>query len=83
MIGSKVIDLLSRYFGRVVGSSARPNECRRRAVVIPCYLKEKSLWKLLKKFGRDPTVGLKVTDLFSRYFGPVGGTTQTVFVGVE
>jgi len=52
---------------------ARPNRCRRRALVIPRYSKENSLRKLLKTFGRDPTIGSKVMDLFSRYGGRVGG----------
>jgi hypothetical protein len=55
---------------------ARPNRCRRRALVIPRYSKENSLRKLLKTFGRDPTIGSKVMDLFSRYGGRVGGTPQ-------
>jgi len=60
-----------------------PNGHRRRGVGIPCYSMENSLRKLLKKFGRNTTVGSKVMDLFNRYSGGVGGTTRTDIVSVE
>ena len=60
-----------------------PNGHRRRGVRIPRYFKENSLWKLLQKFGHDPTVESKVKDLLSRYSGRVDGTSRTDIVGVE
>jgi len=35
------------------------------------------------KFERDTTVGCKVMDLFSWYFGRGGCTTRTFIVGLE
>jgi hypothetical protein len=60
-----------------------PNGQHQRGVGIPCYSKENSLPKLLKKFGRDPTARSKVIDLLSMYSIRVGGTTPTDFVRVE
>jgi hypothetical protein len=64
-------------------SVVRSNRRRRRAVAIPCCSKENSLRKVLKNFERNPTVGSKVMDLFSRYCSRVGGTTRTDIVGVD
>ena len=44
---------------------------------------DNSLWKLLKKFKRYPTLGSKVIDLLSRYFGRVGGIARPDIVIVE
>ncbi|KAL3566426.1 hypothetical protein D5086_031841 [Populus alba] len=78
-VGSKVMDLLSRYSGRVSGIARldvfvvcrwqRPTGDHRRGVAIPSYTMEKSLQKLLKTFERDPMVESKVMDLLSRYSG--------------
>jgi hypothetical protein len=53
-----------------------PNGLHQHGVGIPYYSKENSLRKLLKKFGRDPTVGSKVIDLLSRYSGRLVGTPK-------
>ena len=50
---------------------------RRRVVTIPRNSMENSLWKQVKIFERDATVGSLDTDILSRYFGPVGGMAQT------
>ena len=44
---------------------------------------ENCIWKLLRKFKRDPTVGSKVMDLLRRYSGRVGGIAGPDVVVVE
>ena len=46
-------------------------------------LQGKQPTKTPQTFKRDPTIGSKVVDLFSRYCNRVSGTTRTDIVGVE
>ena len=55
----------------------------RVGVAIQSYSMENSLRKLLQKFERDPTVGSKVLDLWSRYSGLGGGNALQAVVVVE
>ena len=74
-IGSLDTNVLSRYSGPFGGMA--PTGHRWRVVPIPRNSMENSLWKQVKKFERDPTVGSLDKDILSRYSGPVGGMGQT------
>ena len=69
------MDLLTR-FSSVVGGMA-PTGRRQPVVPIPRNSLEHSLWKLVKTFERDPTVGSIVMDLLTRFSCAVGGMAQT------
>ena len=62
-VGSIVTDLLSRYYCPFGGMA--PTGRQQRRVPIPRKSMENGLWKLVKKFERDPTVGSINTDLLS------------------
>ena len=50
---------------------------RRRVVPIPRKSIKNKICKLVKTFGRDPTVGSIDTELLTWYSGPVGGMAPT------
>ena len=75
MVGSFDTDLLRRYSSPVGGKA--PIERRRRVVWNPQNYMENSLWKHVKKFESDPTVGSRDTDLLTRYSSRVGGLAPT------
>ena len=74
-VGSIDTDLLTRYSRRVGGMA--PTGRRRRVMPIPRNSIENSLRKLVKIFERDPTVGCRDTDLWTRSSGPMGGMSLT------
>ena len=54
-----------------------PTVRRRRVVPIPRNSIENSLHKLVKIYERDPTVGCRDTDHWTRCSGPMGGMSLT------
>jgi hypothetical protein len=76
-VGSRVMDLLSQYFGR-----ARQDTT---SVLwqFHCDAKETSLLKFLSKFEHNPTVGSRVTHLLNRYSRVVLRLSRQDVVGVE
>ena len=69
------MDLLTRFSSAVGGMA--PTGRRQRVVPIPRNSIEHNLWKLVKTFERDPTVGSIVMDLLTRFFCAVGGMAPT------
>ena len=69
------MDLLTRFSSAVGGMA--PTGRRQPVVPIPRNSLEHSLWKLVKTFERDPTVGSIVMDLLTRFSCAVGGMAPT------
>ena len=69
------MDLLTRFSSSVGGMA--PTGRRRRVVPIPRNSNENSLWKLVKTFEHDPTVGSIVIDILTRFSTGVGGMAPT------
>ena len=67
--------LLTRFSSAVGGMAPTGRHC----YVIPILRNsiENSLWKLVKTFERDPTVGSIVMDLLTRFSKGVGGMAPT------